>query len=533
MSKIFEIFGRGLETRLTDILWHWVLAVKETVGSDRKALIEIPLNRLCDMRLDDAEKALKTYLYEFPDCQVARMLAVSVCLHRGLMQQALENLQSVYMRSPGNTMALYAMGYCYEMISNDAQAAEFYQDCLKFKHYLELPRQRLAAIYLKRGHIGRAIEEYCRLKKENPDDIRSAALLGHLHLANMEYSAAIDDFNTAILMHPDNFHEHIIDDDDFVSAEQISGPYDLIEKLNRMIQTMPEKAELYTRLGDAYLDAGEHNQAGSSYEQALRIQPNYLEACIKLGSLYKMTGKPAIAAQQFTVAAEINDDIIDAYAGLLTAQMLAGQKVQYENTLQLATSLLQNSAILYTEIARLQFIASPRQFAVQSGRQTKQSPDKAVRTSLYESLKNRPNDPRLNYVAAMFLMYQGNLAGASNALKHVLEINPAYHRAATRQAMILYQLDRKNDISKILADSIKFSPQSLSLHYHTALLYTDNRRFAGAMRSVYQMLGKSVDAEQLCTTVSQTLENIGLVDRAATSYQTMQQLADSAIESLG
>ena len=51
------------------------------------------------------------------------------------------------------------------------QAIEFYQDALKFKNYLTLPHQRLAAIYLKNARVDKAISQYEELTKENPDDV--------------------------------------------------------------------------------------------------------------------------------------------------------------------------------------------------------------------------------------------------------------------------------------------------------------------------------------------------------------------------
>ena len=103
-------------------------------------------------------------------------------------------------------MALYALGYCYERLGKESQAIEFYQDCLKFKSYLQLPAQRLAAIYFKNGQLEKTIEQYEILKNEYPDDISTLVTLGHLYIATTRYMQAIETFNTAILIHPDNFH---------------------------------------------------------------------------------------------------------------------------------------------------------------------------------------------------------------------------------------------------------------------------------------------------------------------------------------
>ena len=46
-------------------------------------------------------------------------------------EKAIEELNSVYMREPTNTLALYALGNCYERLGREAEAIEFYQDALK------------------------------------------------------------------------------------------------------------------------------------------------------------------------------------------------------------------------------------------------------------------------------------------------------------------------------------------------------------------------------------------------------------------
>ena len=88
------------------------------------------------------------------------MLAAGICLHKNEIAEAIEALQSVYLREPNNTMALYALGHCYERLGHEAEAVEFYQDCLKFKNYLQLPRQRLGAVYFKNGQIEKTIIEF-------------------------------------------------------------------------------------------------------------------------------------------------------------------------------------------------------------------------------------------------------------------------------------------------------------------------------------------------------------------------------------
>ena len=110
------------------------------------------------------------------------------------------------MRQPSNTLALYLLGHCFERLGHQAQAVEFYQDCIKFNSYLQLPAQRLGAIYFKEGRLDETIAQYEPLKEHYPDDISTLVTLGHLYIAADQYAKAVETFNTAILIHPGQLH---------------------------------------------------------------------------------------------------------------------------------------------------------------------------------------------------------------------------------------------------------------------------------------------------------------------------------------
>ena len=156
MSQLLEILGRAITIDITDLIWHWLNAVKP-LKDDSQAVQYRELNKaielIGDMKLDAATEHLGMYLFENSSCTYGRLAVAAIYLHNNKLTEAIKELNSVYLRRPNNTMALYALGYCYERLGKESQAIEFYQDCLKFKRYLQLPAQRLAAIYFKKGQL--------------------------------------------------------------------------------------------------------------------------------------------------------------------------------------------------------------------------------------------------------------------------------------------------------------------------------------------------------------------------------------------
>ena len=156
MSQLLEIFGRAITVDTSDLILHWLNAVTLS-SADEESIHHHHLNAAMQFmeqkKIDAATEQLRIYLFANPSCVYGRMAATAICLQNNQLNEAIKELNSVYMRQPNNTMALYALGHCYERLGKEAEAVQFYQDCLKFKNYLQMPRQRLAAIYFKNKQL--------------------------------------------------------------------------------------------------------------------------------------------------------------------------------------------------------------------------------------------------------------------------------------------------------------------------------------------------------------------------------------------
>lgn len=188
MSVLLEILGRGMTIDVSALMLQGLKSIRAT-GSGSYSQLSQVINLIDNNKLDSAQQQLRLYLFENSLCINGRMAAAALCIRQGQIQNAIDELTSVYSRQPNNTMALYAMGHCYERLGKEQEAIEFYQDCLKFKNYLQFPCQRLAAIYLKNGRLEKAIEQYELLKQEYPDDVTSLVLLGYLYIAYRRYGS--------------------------------------------------------------------------------------------------------------------------------------------------------------------------------------------------------------------------------------------------------------------------------------------------------------------------------------------------------
>ncbi|MBN2271278.1 MAG: tetratricopeptide repeat protein [Sedimentisphaerales bacterium] len=527
MSSLLEILGRAIAVDVADLIWHWLNTVrlpKDLDESPKRDHLSRIVELMAQLKLDTATEQLRLYLFENPSCIFGRMAAAAICLRNNRLEEAIEELNSVYMRQPNNTMALYALGHCYERIGKQSQAVEFYQDCLKFKNYLQLPAQRLGAIYFKDRRVEKAIEQYEVLKAEYPDDITALVTLGQLYIASARYADAAEVFNTAILIHPDNFETSDQPEVDMLISEgQMQEALELIEGI---VETQPHRADLLARRADLLAMLGATTEAVSQYEEALRLCPDFLEATIKLGTLLLQLGNDQAAAEQFNKAIEINDGIVEAYIGLATAYKLAGDNTDALQTLSLAGAIQPNSSLLFAELANIHFKAARQGENPYEALDEREDLMDRVITAHNLRISHHPQNPDSHYRLAVLLMSLGRFDQAVKSLEAALEINPLYGRARTKLAVCLFETNKAQQALGHLAAPEPLDPDTLNLHYKTALLYCNRVKFASSLMNLERIMEATYTRPAAAENISIVLQNLGILDRAGATWDTLVEMAN-------
>jgi superkiller protein 3 len=527
-SRLLEILGRALFVDTGDLIWAWLDTIREKRPQSTpqtQSLDEIAqLYR--KNRIEAAEKQLRVYLFDNPSCPLGRMAAAALCISKGQIDAAVKELNSVYMRQPSNTMALYVLGNCYERKLCESEAVAFYQDCLKFKSFLQLPRYRLAAIYLKNGQLEKTIQEYETLRKEYPDDITVLSAIGNLYTAAGKFNDAINTFNTAIIIHPDNFNgleddiEQLIADGKFEQA---------CKKIEDLLTQFPERADLLVRYADCLALLGLENESVLQYEQAIQLRPGCLEATIKLGTAYLQNNDYQTAAGYFNKAFEINDNIVDAYIGLAVAYKLSKNDNEAVDTLSLAAAIEPNSSLLFAQTAALH-LKNTLNYQFDSDLQDNNNLVERVIAAHNDQLHLNPNNPDLYYRLGILMMHAKRVDNAIEAFNNALEINPTFYRARNKLAICLNESGDNNSALEVLAGPDCLDEDTLSLHYKTALLYCDKVKFACSLINLENLLVDNFADSNACPNISIVLQNLGLLDRASCMWESLEDTTKQASE---
>lgn len=519
MSKLLEIFGRAVNIKTSDVIWHWLnMSIKKDDFFEDSQYIEQILDHISNLKFHLADESIEQYLLDFPTSHYAFMAKACLCLKRGQTKRAMKVLADVVLFDPTNTMALYAIGYCFECRGDRENAIKYYQDSIKFKGYLQLPHQRLSAIYLDQGRIDNSITHYKQLCKEYPENTDFQIMLGYLYQINAQYKPAIEAFQHAITMHPDNFQltGQLDDIDKMIEQNELEMAVHALEEKYNEFGDIPE---IHIKLSKIYQIQGNFTQAVSVLKHAIKVQPNNMQANIKLATLYLQNKYYSLAAEQFNRALELNDEIIDAYIGLAMSQFKFGKDKDALDTLSLGSAIQQNSNLLYGECSSLHYAISKNMNEKQIS-----VPIEQMIKSHYNRVKINPENSDTSYKLGLILMAAGDMKSAAKHLENALAINPYHYRAGSKLVICYHECGKNDKAKEILERDVEINQEITDIHYKTALLFCNEKKFQRAIGNLESSMKQTFTTSNSINDISTVLENIGLIDRAAANFAYLEKI---------
>ncbi len=181
---------------------------------------------------------------------------------------------------------------------------------------------QLAEAYWKTGAVDKAIDNYARALQLRPTLLPSIRNLGDALMAKGEYARAI-----AVLSRAPNDAASLAN---LGEAHRRQGNLlQSIAALRKAAEHDPVLAEARFWLGRALEDSGAA-EARHSYEEAIRIKPDYAEAHYYLGTLLGRGGDSVASEKHLLAAVKYDPSLADAYNNLGN---LAAQARQTEKAL--------------------------------------------------------------------------------------------------------------------------------------------------------------------------------------------------------
>jgi len=542
VSHLLEMLGRGLGSDLGDLLdrYFWTPG-SESIEQLRRRCSELPerperhlqlgLAYLRAVQLDEAIRHLSDACRCRPDYLAARLALATAYDEQGDPARALEQLKIANQTHTGEVAVLFCIGFCLEKLTRSDEAAEYYRDAIGRDGTFGPARERLAAIAVLRDDLDEAIEQYRFLRDDEPEDAFFRAALAHLYYRAGRYPEAIEEFETAIAMGPENWA--LVDDE--VEALVADGHLrEAIERLHALIAQQGPFADLHVRLADLYSKVGNDEAALRNYHLALEAQPEYLEATVKLGTHHLIQGRWEEAGEAFHQAADLNDRVLACYVGMGVAQGGAGKDAEAMNSFDLAAAIEPNSTLLLAEMAKLQLKSAVAEQYAESfsagGAPQADELDLANDDLLYRQTQHHAEqvgahgdhaDVRYRY--AVLLRAQGRATEALHQLREAVRISPTYVQAIIKLGITQQELGMVEQAIRTFHRALDIEPHFVDLHYRLGLLYTSREQFEQAVRHMEAAAGAK-DNDQIRAALALSLQNMGLMDRAAATWRSLWQM---------
>jgi tetratricopeptide (TPR) repeat protein len=225
------------------------------------------------------------------------------------------NFKKVIDLNPKAMQARLLLGNHYQARGRFPEAEQQFQAATALDPASAEPRAALARLYLAQGKRSEAEQFLVQAKRDLPNNPAAYRLLGEFYFLNGELDKAAAEYAALYQQHPEDLQlrknyiglliqmkrfpearkldDEILkvnpnDDDALVYQAQMQisdgDVNDAAQKLETVIKNSPKNSEGHYVLGVAYEKSGYTERAESEWREALRLQPNLLDAARALAS---------------------------------------------------------------------------------------------------------------------------------------------------------------------------------------------------------------------------------------------------------
>lgn len=343
-----------------------------------------------------------------PQLLQARVLAADVSMRRGDYAQANRYSDDIVAQTQGSPAARLLRAEALTGMGNFDQATrEVNQLSQEFPNSPE-PKLQLAALRLAQKRYAEAEEMYRALYEANRKDLRPLRGLVDTMVAQQRYEPAIQLLNQE-KARPGAPTAQL---DALLADAALRGrKLDVaVEQYSRLASAAPGSAFDHLRLGDAYLQEGNAQQAVSEFETAKRLNPKDPQTNVMLAQGLRKAGRNADAERAYREALVLQPD--NALLKNNLAYLLTEKGGNLDEALRLAqeasrqqpgnSSLADTLAYIYIK---------------------KDLPDSAIQI-LSNTTRKNPNEPVYHYHLAMALLRKGDKLSARRECESALASNP-------------------------------------------------------------------------------------------------------------
>jgi putative PEP-CTERM system TPR-repeat lipoprotein len=397
----------------------------------------------------------------------ARLLKANVLVMRNQLDGAYKHIQDAISADPRSARAYFALGKLEVVRRRPEDAKKAFTEALRVNPRAADAQVELSRLHLADGAIDKSLEFADRAVKTDPTsaDARMAQVRALIALRKLD------------------------------QAEPI---------LSQLVTAFPKSAAVYTQMGLLRALRNDARTAARMFEQALALDPDYLEATAGLVSLDLAAGRPYAAGNR--VAERVARTPDNSAALLLAGRTYAslGDHDKAEHTLKRALEVDALNLNAYESLGRFYMTRgrlpeAQREFESLAARQARPAASLTMVGMIQQSL-NQPDRARQTYERV--LQHDPNAAVAANnlawlyveagvnldlalQLARIAKVGlPKHPEVGDTLGWIFYQKGLLGQAIRELEETVRRDPVNPLYQYHLGLAYAKNGDTALARRSL-------------------------------------------------
>lgn len=361
----------------------------------------------------------------------------------------------------------------------------------------------LATFYRKSGQDEKARGRYAALVQEHRD--KPVGLEAKVKLAEMEFLAgrpaeAERQVEEVLKANPRSSDGLILSGR--MALARRNGK-DAVQAFRIVLHDQPDLATVHYLLGQAYQLTGETNLAKESFERAVALYPNQVDAKRSLAVLETRSGRYGQARTRLDELLKQRPDDLDALDMLMTVDLVTKNWSGAEQTLQRLQAAVREHPLTYMAEGRLH--------------QAQGRVERAV--AAYErATVLAPNDPDPLLTLVKLEVAQGHLKQGKTRLETLIEKHPE-HLYAHGLLGEVYTI--AGDVSRADAhfeQATRLNPKWLTPWLDWGSLWLGQKRFDQAVQVVNNGLVVNADSEELYMLLASVRSSQGALDEAISAY---------------
>lgn len=531
VGVFLEVLGRGLGCELRGVLRRFYqpehpLSEGELASRAYQNPVEESLDLpwgLChwrESRMEEAREHLLRARAQHPQDPAVRASLACVLDEMGDTAGALDEVRALFRLLPHQPAVLFAMGMCCERLERPAEAKKYYRAAVDIDETFQPACERLAAVALRGGDLYHAIQAQDILCRLRPEDTRLRTALGALYFRAREFQQAVDAFESAIVMEPENW---AVRDEEILRLVAEGQVREAIDRTHQAIEVQGPFPDLFVQLANLYGLVGDDAPAVKYYHQALDIQPSYLEAMVKLATHHLLFGRWDESAEAFGRAAELNEDVLLNYLGMAVACAAAGRAEKSSEMFHLAATIEPNSSLLLAQMIRLHW-----KLAVSGGIDADDETHEPDRRLLRDELEchacrveQEPHSALARFHYGVLLRVAGRSREATRLFAQAVRRHPTFASAQIKLGVCLKELRHERLSARVFFELFQPTQRTIEEHYRLGILFHQPDRLEKHIERLADE--RNFPLAYARSRVALCLANMGLLDRGAAVWRELQQ----------